>query len=111
MASWLDRIAERQMLKARAEGKLDNLAGQGEPLPEHPEAALVDPGEAVGFRIMAEAGALPEEIALKKQIAEARACLASLVDPEMRKAALARIADLEMRHAMAAEARRKFMKG
>ena len=111
MASWLDRIAERRMLKARAEGKLSNLAGEGKPLPEHPEAALIDPGEAIGFRIMAEAGALPEEIVLAKEIAAARAELATLADEDARRQALARIADLEMRQAMAAEARRKFLKG
>jgi len=111
MPGWLDRIAERRMLKARAEGKLSNLAGEGRPLPDRPEAAFVDPGDAVGFRIMAEAGALPEEILIARQIDAARAQLATLTDDEARRHAQARIADLEMRRAMAAEARRKFLKG
>lgn len=111
MGSWLDRIAERRMLKARAEGKLSNLAGEGKPLPDRPEEALMDPGTAVGFRIMAEAGALPEEIALAKQIAAERAGLAALTDEGERRRALARIADLDMRKAMAEEARRRFFGG
>ena len=53
MSRWLERLAERRMLKARAEGKLSGLAGEGKPLPEHPEAPFVDAGEAVGHRIMA----------------------------------------------------------
>lgn len=98
------------MLKARAEGKLSDLAGEGKPLPERPEAALIDPGEAVGYRIMAEHGAMPEEITLKKQLDAARAAYAGLTDAAERRAAMSRIADLEMRMSIAAEARRRFMR-
>ena len=109
--SWLNRIAERRMAKARAEGQLQGLAGEGKPLPDRSGEAFVTPGEAIGFRIMAEAGVLPEEIVLKKQVAEAAAHLATLTDPEARKAAMSRLADLQMRQAMAEEARRAFLKG
>ncbi|AZB64624.1 DUF1992 domain-containing protein [Cereibacter sphaeroides] len=108
---WLDRIAERRMLKARAEGKLSGLSGEGQPLPERPSEAFTSPGEAVGFRIMAEAGVLPEEIVLKKQAAEQRARLAEISDPEERRAAMAELARIEMRQAMAEEARRRFLRG
>lgn len=104
---WLARIAERMMLKARAEGKMQGLAGEGQPLPRRPVA---DTGEAAGFRIMAEAGVLPEEITIKKQIDAAQAQLADLRPGPERDALLARIADLQMRHAIAQEARRRFMK-
>lgn len=108
--SWLSRLAERRMLLARAQGKLSRLAGEGQPLPDRPGDAFVDPGAAVGFRIMAEAGALPEEIVLKKRLDEARARLAALGDPEARRAAEREIADLSMRLAMAEEARRRFLR-
>ncbi|AGT08184.1 DnaJ family domain-containing protein [Paracoccus aminophilus] len=107
---WLDRIAERLMLKARAEGKLSGLAGEGKPLPAHPEEAMIDTGTALGYRIMAEAGVLPTEIVIKKEIDALRLALADLPEGEDRRAALARLADLEMRHAMAQEARRAFMR-
>jgi hypothetical protein len=110
MTRWLDRIAERRMLKARAEGKLSGLEGEGRPLPDRTADAFVDPGEAVGFRIMAEAGALPGEIALKKQAAAQRARLAALTDPQNRKVAMAELARIEMRQAMAEEARRRFLR-
>jgi cell division protein FtsB len=64
----------------------------------------------VGFRIMAEAGVLPEEITLKKQVAAQRAHLATLTDTAERKAAMADLAQLEMRQAIAEEARRKFLR-
>lgn len=108
--SWLSRLAERQMLKARLQGQLQGLKGEGQPLPDHTGDAFVSAGDAVGFRIMAEAGVLPEEIRLKKQVAAAQALLAGLPEGEARKAALARIAELQMRQAMAEEARRKFLR-
>ena len=109
--SWLNKLAERQIAKARAEGQLDHLAGAGKPLPDRPGDAYISAGDAIGFRIMAEAGVLPQEITLKKQAAVQRAHLATLTDPALRKAAMATLADLEMRQAIAEEARVKFLKG
>ncbi|SEM93735.1 protein of unknown function [Gemmobacter aquatilis] len=108
---WINRVAERMMLRARAEGKLSGLKGEGKPLPERPGDAFVSAGDAVGFRMMAEAGVLPEEIVLKKQVIAQRAHLATLTDPAARKAAMAELARLEMRQAIAEESRRRFMKG
>ncbi|MDP3962034.1 MAG: DUF1992 domain-containing protein [Pseudorhodobacter sp.] len=108
---WLERLAERQMLAARAKGQLQGLAGDGKPLPEHPETPFISAGDAVGFRIMAEAGVLPDEIVLQKQAAAQRDLLATLTDPAARKTAMAELSRLEMRRAIAAEARWRFLKG
>ena len=109
MSRWFERLAERRMQKARAEGKLSGLEGEGKPLPAHPEAALVDPGEAVGYRIMAEHGALPEEIRLKKELSAAKAAYAASTSDAEKRAAMARIAELDMKLSIAAEARKRFM--
>ena len=108
--SWLSRLAERQMQKARLQGQLQGLKGEGKPLPDRPGDAFISPGDAVGFRIMAQAGVLPEEITLKKQVIAQRAHLATLTDPAARKAAMAELARLEMRQAIAEESRRRFLK-
>ena len=108
--SWLSRLAERQIQKARLKGQLQGLEGEGKPLPDRPGDAFVSPGDAVGFRIMAEAGVLPEEITLKKQVLAQRAHLATLTDAAARKAAMAKLADLEMRQAIAEESRRTFLR-
>ncbi|WP_226621321.1 DUF1992 domain-containing protein [Alloyangia pacifica] len=108
--SWLSRLTERRILKSLAEGKLRGLEGEGHPLPDRSGEAHLDPGEAMGFRIMAEAGALPEEITLKKQVAAQQQVLAGLTDPEARKAAMARLAELQMKQSMAEEARRRFLR-
>lgn len=110
MSDWLNKLAERQMLKAQAEGKLSHLEGEGKPLPDHTSDAFVDPGVAMGFRIMAEAGVLPLEITLQKQINAAKEQYRALTDPADQKAKMAEIAKLELARAIAAEARRAFLK-
>ena len=107
--TWLTRLIERQIQKARLKGDLENLEGEGKPLPDRTGDALVEPGVAAGFRIMAEAGVLPEEIELKKAIAAQKAHMAGITDPEIRKIEMAILAELEMKKAIAEEARRKFI--
>ena len=108
--SWLSRLAERQIQKARLTGQLQGLEGEGKPLPDRPGDAFVSPGDAVGFRIMAEAGVLPEEIILKKQVLAQRALLATLTDASAQNAAMAELARLELRQAIAEESRRQFLR-
>lgn len=108
--SWLSRLAERQIQKARLKGDLQGLEGEGKPLPDRPGDAFVSAGDAVGFRIMAEAGVLPEEITLKKQVAAKMEELAALTDDAARRKAMAELAELQMKQAMAEEARRKFLR-
>ena len=55
--SWLSKLAEQRIQAARASGQLQGLTGEGQPLPDRPGDAFVSAGDAVGFRIMAEAGA------------------------------------------------------
>ena len=72
---------------------------------------LLDAGEAVGFRMMAAAGVLPDEIVLKKQVEAVRAELAAETDEMARRALMARLSELMMKQAIAEESRRKFLKG
>lgn len=109
--SWFSRLAEQQIAKARLQGQLQGLAGEGKPLPDRPGDAFVLAGDAVGFRIMAETRVLPEEITLKKQAAGLRAHLGKLADETARKTVMADQAKIEMRKAIAEDARRKFLKG
>lgn len=105
----LAHLAERRMLLAVAEGKLSHLSGEGRPLEAHPEEAYIDPAEAVGFRIMHEAGFMPQELTLGCQLADARDAWAAALDPIEKRVLMARIADLEMRRNMARETRLAMM--
>ena len=106
--SWFSRLIERRILKTEAEGQLRNLPGEGEPLTDKTGQETVNPGLATGYRIMAEAGVLPEEFKLKQAIADERTHYQTLTDPEKKKASMARLADLDMRLNIAVDARRKF---
>lgn len=109
--SWFSRLGEQQIAKARLRGGLQGLAGESQPLPDRPGDAFVSAGDAVGFRIMAEAGVLPEELTLNKRAAGLRTHLGTLSDEMARRAVIADLANVEMRKAITEEARRKFLKG
>ncbi len=103
-------MAERQIQKALAEGQLSGLEGEGKPLPDRSGMAFTDMATEVATRIMAEAGAVPEEFKLKAALDAARAAHADADGAEARILASALVAELEMRYNMAVEARRAFMK-
>ena len=108
--SWMSRLAERQIQTERLKGQLQGREGEGRPLPDRAGDAVVSPGDAAGFRIMAEAGVLPEEITLKKQVAAQRTHLATMTGEAERTVAMAELARLEMLQAIAEESRRKFLR-
>lgn len=108
MLRGLRNLIENQIAKARAEGKLQGLEGEGKPLP--PRDPSVDAGLEAGYKIMADAGVVPEEFKLKKELDATRKLYADAKSEEERKALMRQIADLEMRYNIAADARRKFMK-
>jgi hypothetical protein len=109
MAQSLDRLVERQIQKALAEGKLQGLEGEGKPLPDRSGEAFTDMATAVAVRIMAEAGALPEEFKIKKLLEAAKQNYRDAKTTEAQHVAMALIADLEQRYNIAVEARRRFM--
>lgn len=110
MLGSLGKLIERQIKKAQAEGQLEGLEGEGQPLPDRSSEAQTDPALAAGHRIMAQAGVLPEEFSIKKELDAARKTYAAQTDPKERKVAMARIAELEMRYNMARDARRAFLR-
>lgn len=101
-------LIERQILKAEAEGQLSGLDGEGKPLP--PRHDHEDPAIAAGHRIMAEAGVMPREFALKRQLDAARADWRAECDPEAKTRLMARIAELEMAYNIERDAYRTFLK-
>lgn len=104
------QLAERRIRAAMAEGKLDHLAGEGKPLPNRVDDLLpLDPIEALGFRLMREAGIVPQEIELSKQRLEAREAWQNANEDD-RTRLMARIAELDLRYNIAHEARLHLMK-
>ena len=107
MSRAFEIIAERKILKAQAEGKLQGLKGEGKPLKSLRESSPLSAAEQVGYGIMAREGAVPEEVALSRRIATAREIFAAAKGTEREQIAMKHLADLQMRLAMLLEARRR----
>lgn len=103
----LSKLAERQILKAQAEGQLDGLKGAGQPLDLD---AAAGGAEAIGFRIMAEAGAVPREVELARLVREQAEVLRRTGGAEDRKREMAKLAELQLRLEIEREARRRFLR-
>ncbi|KZL19357.1 hypothetical protein PsAD2_02110 [Pseudovibrio axinellae] len=98
-------LAERQILKAQADGQMDNLEGEGKPLPERAPGSYTS---AATMRIMAQAGAVPREIELKKEIEVQRQVVQKAKGSPSWKSEMAKLADLQCRHAIEQESRKRF---
>jgi len=109
MPQSLSRLVEQQIQKALAEGKLRGLEGEGKPLPDRSGEAYVDMATSVAIRIMAEAGAVPEEFRIKRLLDAAKQTYQDAQTPDAKRLAMAVIADLDQRYSMAVEARRRFL--
>ena len=109
MASFFRDLIERQIQKAMAEGKFKSLAGEGKPLADPPGDGISDAATQVAVRLMVEAGALPEEFTLKKQLDALREAYRAATTDAERRVVMTAISDLELRYNIAVEARRKFM--
>ena len=101
---WSD-LTERQIRKAQAEGQFDNLPGAGKPLEPGDGSA-----DAVGFRIMADAGVVPREFELRKAVEAQRQVLQQTRDPDGQRREMAKLADLELRLNIEIEARKRFLR-
>ena len=96
MSGW-DAIVEARIAEAQRAGAFDGLPGAGKPL-DLTDDRLVPEEVRVAYRILKNAGCVPEELIARKEAADLRklvACIAA--DDPKRRRALARLALLEAR--------------
>jgi hypothetical protein len=86
----VDQIVERRIAEAAGRGEFDGLPGAGRPL-ELEDDALVAPEIRVAYRILKNAGYIPEEVRLLRELRTAEQLLARAVDPQERSSASARL--------------------
>ena len=93
---WLfDRLAEARIQQAIEQGDLDDLPGAGKPLALE-EDALVPEALRMAYRVLKNAGYVPEEVRLRGSIAELEK-LISLLGGEEYVSALKRLELLRAR--------------
>lgn len=103
MAHPLNYAIEHAMKTAERNDEFADLPGAGKPLQN-----LHEPKDAVLGRILKEANAKPLAVSLKQQVAETRARLNALTDPEARKEVMRQLAELQLRLDLEMEAYRKY---
>jgi len=103
MSHPLNSVIDRVLVRAAANGELNDLEGAGKPLPNRG-----NPRDAVLNRLMTETRVKPAAVTLMEQISASQARLKALTNPAKRRAEMKVLADLQMRLAMEKEACRRF---
>lgn len=85
-----DQIVERRIEEALARGELDDLPGAGRPL-ELDDDPLVAPELRMAYRILKNAGYVPDEVRLLRELKSAEQLLVRAVGQDERAAASARL--------------------
>ncbi|AOV17257.1 hypothetical protein BJI67_09435 [Acidihalobacter aeolianus] len=92
----VDAIAERRIREALERGELDDLPGAGRPL-ELDDDAHVPSELRAAYRLLKNAGFLPPEVELRREIGEAQALIDVSTEPEERNRAQRRLELLRQR--------------
>lgn len=91
-----ERIAEQRIADAISRGELDDLPGQGRPL-ELDDDAFVPAEMRLAYRILKNAGFVPEEVSLRHQIFDLEQALGESPDEAVRLHAMKRLDFLRAR--------------
>ncbi|WP_163559260.1 DnaJ family domain-containing protein [Halomonas sp. NO4] len=86
----VDRLAEAHIQKAIDSGELDDLPGHGKPL-RLDDDSLVPEALRAGYRLLKNAGYLPPELELVREIREVESLIARLDHGEQRERACVRL--------------------
>jgi hypothetical protein len=81
----LATIAERKIQEAMARGEFDDLSGKGKPLVMEEDLTGVPAELRMAYRILKNAGFVPPEVELRKEIVSLRELVNSLEESEERR--------------------------
>ncbi|GGO06341.1 DnaJ family domain-containing protein [Saccharibacillus kuerlensis] len=101
---WLSWLAEQKIEEAIRNGELDNLPGKGKPI-ELDDLSGVPEELRVPYRILKNAGMLPEEMMLRKECLELEDLLAVCQSDEERKGIAKRLTAKKLKLRMVEEER------
>ncbi len=96
------RIAEQRIQEAMERGEFDNLSLKGAPLPVE-DLSHVPEELRMGFKVLRNAGVLPEELELKREVVDLRRLLAACADEGERKSLRRRLTARQLRFDMLME--------
>jgi len=93
---WLERLAEERIREAIERGEFDDLPLAGKPLPLESNG-FVPEDLRLAYKVLKDAGFLPPELELRKEIVSLRELLATVEDDVERLKLGRRINDLVLR--------------
>ena len=96
MVRFLERIAERKIQEAMERGEFDDLALAGKPLSLESDR-LVPEDLRLGYKVLKDAGFLPPEMELRKEILTLKELLSTIDSDEERLGLARRINHLVLR--------------
>lgn len=101
----LQQVAEQKIRAAIARGELDNLSLQGQPIRQDDDG-LVPAELRMGYKFLKNAGVLPEELQLKKELLELKDLLACCQEEGRREQLQQRLSARQLRYDLLLEKRR-----
>ena len=100
-----DKLVEQKIREAMRKGEFENLEGAGRPLDL--DAYFATPEELrAGYAVLKNAGVLPEEAAVLKELNESAARLADCRDEAERETLSASLRELQLKYDLLAERNR-----
>jgi len=102
--SIFEKIAERRIEEAMAKGEFDNLSCKNKPLDLN-DMDYVPEELRLSYKILKNAGIIPEELELKKHIYSLRDLLNACADEDERKKLKATITEKQLRYNMLMESK------
>ncbi|WP_347861359.1 DUF1992 domain-containing protein [Salimicrobium sp. PL1-032A] len=102
----LDHIIEEKIKKAVRDGEFNDLPGKGKPLPKD-ELAYVPDELRNSYRVLKNAGMLPEEMQVKKEVVELEELLEEITNPEEKADTEQKLNEKRLRFHMLMEKRKK----
>lgn len=104
--SYFRRVAEEKIQQAMRQGKLANLSGRGKPLPVEDYSGVPE-DLRIGFKILKNAGVLPPEMELRKEILTLRDLVSACTDLEQEKLLQQKLKHKILRYRIMMERNRK----
>ncbi len=101
---WAASIANEKIREAQLRGEFNNLPGAGKPLPED-ELRGVPEELRIGFKLLKDAGMLPEEMQLRKDMVTLHDLLVACRDEEEKAKLLGQLNAKKLRYRVLMEDR------
>jgi len=101
---WFESIANERIVEAQLKGEFDRLPGKGKPLPPDPLESVPDELRT-GFRLLKNAGAIPPELELRKEMVALEDLLRCCRDEEERRELRGQLTEKRLRYRLLMEER------